>query len=107
MTANPVGNYTDGYAFSAGEHVGVLVNMDSRTMDLFRDGTPISDSRVEGFPKDVRIAALTSKGTIRLAFPAPPTRAIGSTTQQPATQPATTAPVDGVGAVPSDIGAGA
>ena len=64
-------NGSSGKAISSNERIGVLVNMDSSTMTFFRDGAPIPDGVVRGFPRDnVRIAACCQKGTITLAWPA-------------------------------------
>ena len=43
--------------FLNGDTVGLLVNMDARTLTIHRNGTPIPSLVFEGLPERVRIAA--------------------------------------------------
>ena len=69
-----VKNNTNGKAISNTDRIGVLVNMDTSEMTLYRNEQPINEGNlVRGFPKDnVRIVAQCTKGNITLAFPPKP-----------------------------------
>ena len=64
----------NGKAISNTDRIGVLVNMDTSEMTLYRNEQPINEGNlVRGFPKDnVRIVAQCTKGNITLAFPPKP-----------------------------------
>ena len=68
-----VGLNSRGLVIGGTDRIGALVNMDSCTMQFYRNGTEIPNGVVSGFPRnDLSIAAVVWGDTATLSFPGGP-----------------------------------
>jgi hypothetical protein len=60
-----------GRSFGAGDHVGLMIDMDQKIMKFYRNGTMIKGAVVQGFNGQLRLAACVpdSRWTVSLSFP--------------------------------------
>ena len=56
------------YVIASGDRVGMLVDMDARTLTMLRNGTPIPSLVIDGLPEQVYVATTlgTDKYTARI-----------------------------------------
>ena len=61
-----------GLVIGGTDRIGAMVNMDSHSMQFYRNGNEIVGAIVGGFPPSVRIAALVKGQSVTLSFPGGP-----------------------------------